>query len=228
MAADEPEEAVEADEGPDAFRWPVPWHAYVPGSLLCAIMAVLWLTHFVSGGMADWGVSATALAAGRWETIGLHMFAHGPPFHITLNAMALYSLSGPLVARLGGWPQSWLRLLLLFVLCGLAGMAFFLAFHPRGSVPMIGASGAIYGLFGLLLRLQPASEALVPIRSPRMRRAAIDFVKDNLILVLILTLPALLTGQSGGVAWEAHLGGILFGLFVAPRLLPPKMTPRPA
>ena len=85
---------------------------------------------------------------------------------------------------------------------------------------MLGASGAICALLGLLLRLPSEGYELHPIRSDRMKLAAKEFVKANLILILLLTVPALLLGQGGGVAWEAHLGGFIFGLFVAPLLLP--------
>jgi membrane associated rhomboid family serine protease len=148
------------------------------------------------------------------------MFAHGGLFHIVMNSMALIGVAPPLVARLGGVAAGGLRLLALFALSGLAGMAFFLAVHPTGEVPMLGASGAIYGLLGYLLRLQGGG-GLLPIRSPRMRKAAVQFVKENLFLFLLLTVPALLRGEAGGVAWEAHLGGFLFGVFIAPLLFAP-------
>ena len=223
------------DEDDLAWDWPIPWHAYVPGAALVAAMAVAWIAHMASGlsawvasgGMAAWGVSGAALAEGRFETIGLHMFAHGGLAHILMNSAALFEISAPIVAGLGAGPKAWLRFLALFVLSGLAGMAFFLAVHPQGEVPMLGASGAIYGLVGLLLRQRAGGDGLVPIRSRRMRREAVRFLKDNLFLFVLLTVPALLAGQAGGVAWEAHLGGFLFGLLVAPRLFPPLQL-RPA
>jgi membrane associated rhomboid family serine protease len=212
----EPDQTVEQeDEDGEAF-WPVPWHAYVPGAALAAAMALLWAAHALTGGMTAWAVSAAALAEGRFETVALHMLAHAGLLHLLMNSIVLVQIGGPVVARLGGIPGGWWRFLALFVLAGLAGMAVFLAFHPQGVVPMLGASGAIYGLLGLLIRLRATGEGLVPIRSRRMRRAAVQFVKDNLLLFVLLTLPALLAGRSGGVAWEAHLGGFLFGLFAAP------------
>ena len=85
---------------------------------------------------------------------------------------------------------------------------------------MLGASGALYGLIGLLLRLPPEPGPLLSLRTPRMRQAVIALIKDNLWLCALLVLPALLFGAQAGLAWEAHLGGFLFGLFVGPRLLP--------
>src|SRR4030095_15839380 len=151
----DPEDVDDALEPPN---WPVPWHAQIPGAMLAAGMGLAWLLHIGSGGMAAWGVSGTVLAQGRLETIALHMFAHGGLLHILMNGSALVAISGPLIARLGNVPESWLRYSALFVLSGLAGMAVFLLIHPKGNVPMLGASGAIYGLLGLLLRLPPGDE----------------------------------------------------------------------
>ncbi len=208
----------EDDDPLIAADWLVPWHAYVPPVLLAAGMTAAWLIHFPRG-MTSWGVSGSALAEGRYETVALHMFAHGPIFHILMNMVALVAIGGPLVARLGAAPAAWGRFLAFLVLSGLAGMACFLAMHPHGTVPMVGASGAIYGLLGLLLRLPPESGPLLSLRTERMRKAVVQLLKDNFWLFVLLLLPALLAGQ-GGLAWEAHLGGLLFGLFVGPRFLP--------
>jgi membrane associated rhomboid family serine protease len=213
---------LEPEPDEDAFvmeRWFVPWHAYVPVGMLAAGMTAAWLFYFPHG-MRDWGISGAALAAGRYETIALHMFAHGPLFHILMNMVALVSIGGLLVARLGAPPLAWLRFLAFFLLSGLAGTAFYLAIHPHGTVPMVGASGALYGLFGLLLRLPAEPGPLLSLRTPRMRRAVIELIKDNLWLFALLLLPILLSGGQGGLAWEAHLGGLLFGLFAGPRFLP--------
>lgn len=199
--------------------WSLPWHAYVPAALLATGMIAAWLYHFPKG-MSSWGISGAALAEGRYGTIASHMFAHGPLVHIMMNMVALVSIGGPLVARLGRPPGAWLRFLLLFVLSALAGTSLFLALHPHGTVPMLGASGALYGLLGLLLRLPPEPGPLQPLRSPRMRRAVIAMIKENLWLFALLILPGLLLAGHGGLAWEAHLGGLLFGLLVGPRLLP--------
>ena len=199
--------------------WSVPWHAYVPAALLAAGMTAAWLLHFPRG-MASWGISAAALAEGRYETIALHMFAHGPLVHILMNMSALVAISGPLIARLGQPPAAWARYLALFVLSGLAGTACFLAIHPNGTLPMLGASGAIYGLLGLLLRLPPEPGPLLSLRTARMRKAVIRLIKDNIWLFVMLVLPALLLGGHAGLAWEAHLGAFLFGLFAGPLFLP--------
>jgi membrane associated rhomboid family serine protease len=210
----------EQAEEPIGQERAVPWHAYLPSGLLAIGMWIAWIFHLPLGGMTEWAVSATVLKAGHVETIALHMLAHGGLAHILMNSIVLVQLGGPLVVRLGPPPQSWLRFAIAFILGGLSGMIVYLAIHPTSTTPMLGASGAIYGLLGLLIRSPTSDAPLMPIRSPEMRAEFVAFAKDNLLLILLLTVPALLAGRSGGVAWEAHLGGFLFGLLAAPKLLP--------
>lgn len=204
----------------DHANWEVPWRAKVPAIGLAACMGLLWAYHIPLGGMLEWGLSAFALKQGRWFALLSHMFAHAGLWHILMNGLVLVPLGGLVTARLGTLVESWLRFLALFFLSGLAGGALYLAIHPNGSVPMVGASGAICGIVGLLLRLQDDGYELHPLKSARMRLAAKEFFKENVTLILILTVPAILMGQPGGVAWEAHLGGLLFGLLIGPKLLP--------
>ncbi|MCB5424380.1 rhomboid family intramembrane serine protease [Altererythrobacter sp. CC-YST694] len=202
-------------EGQDAFALPL--SAQWPGWALIAVMVAAFLLHLPRGAvMYEWAVSAQILRAGYWQNILLHMFAHAGFMHIAFNCMALASLSPHVAFRLGAGTNGWLRYLALFICCGLAGLAMFLAIHPDGDIPMLGASGAIFGFAGFLVRYPPGAPGTMPLWTRETGRALVDFVKTNLFLIAILTLPALLTGQGGGVAWEGHLGGFLFGLLAAP------------
>jgi len=198
--------------------WHIPLNARLPACILVAIFISAWLAKF-NGGMADWGTSAEALRAGRFETVYLHMIAHAGIIHLAFNSICLVGIGGAVATLLGSGVARWARFAVLFMLSGLAGLVTFLAAHPNGSVPMLGASGAIYGLLGLLLRSPSQQGNLAPLWSPELRRGAVEFVKTNFLMFLYLTVPAMIAGQSGGVAWEAHLGGFLFGLIAAPVFL---------
>lgn len=199
----------------------LPRSIYVPGYALTAILVIAFLWHLPRGTvMYEWSVSAQIIAAGYWENIFLHMFAHGGWLHLAMNSAVLVAVSPMVVLRLGAPPGSWLRYTALFILCGLAGLAMFLALHPGGEIPMLGASGAIYGLVGFLVRYPGATVKPAPLLSSETGRAIVDFIKVNFILILLLTVPALLSGQGGGVAWEGHLGGFLFGMLAAPLIAP--------
>jgi membrane associated rhomboid family serine protease len=221
--------ARDAETPEDEPVWHVPWHARVPAYLLAAPMVVAFILSLFgnSHNMLGWAVSGEALAEGRYYTLLIHMFAHGGIWHIVMNVSALLAISPPLIARMGSPPASWVRYYALFLASGLAGALAYLAINPWGSVPMLGASGAIYGLLGALLRLGPQGEGLVAIRSRKMADAAKALVKENLVLIALLTLPALLSGHGGGLAWEAHLGGFVFALFAGPYFLPAHERDRP-
>lgn len=183
---------------------------------MIAVMTGIWLQQFLADRIGAWGISAAALAAGHYENVLLHMAAHGPIFHIAINMYALHDIGPRLIARLGAPIRAAGAFLLLFVLSGLAGAFTFLAFHPQGTTPMMGASGALYGLLGTLIRLPKDDRPMVRIDRDYGWRLTKEFVRDNGWMFIALTLPNILMGREGGVAWEAHLGGFLFGLFSAP------------
>jgi membrane associated rhomboid family serine protease len=212
--------AQESKSAADTADLQLPWTVHGPTALVGAICVAAWLMHLPEG-MSRWGVSGLALAQGRYGTILLHMFAHGGLMHLWLNMFALAAFGGTLVSRLGTVPQSWLRFLALFLSSGLAGAALYLVVHRGGTVPMLGASGALYGLIGLLVRAPTGRDTLLPIHAPQLRRVGWGLIKDNLFLIALLWVLSFGSGFAGGLAWEAHLGGFLFGLLVGPFFLPP-------
>lgn len=209
----------ERDRQMFAERWRVRWHDYLPAAGLVLVMVLAWLAHPGPGGMSSWGVSASALMQARYETVALHMFAHGGFSHLVMNSIGLIEIGGLVTARLGSFPKGWARSLAAYGLAGLSSMIFYLSFHPYGNVPMVGASGAIYGLVGLLLGIRLIEE-LEHVELRKLPLALIWFVKDNLVFLTLLLVGGALAGIGSGVAWEAHAGGFLFGLSIGPWLLP--------
>ena len=130
------------------------------------------------------------------------MFVHGSIRHILFNMLALFIFGTPLERRLGSS-----EFLLYYFLTGTgAGLATLVVNWYTGLavVPVVGASGAIYGLLLAYATLYPDSRlyvfGILPIRAP--------------VLVLIFTggaLLFLLTGTQNGVAHLTHLAGFVFG-----------------
>ena len=199
-------------------QWRVRGQDYLPAAILVAVMWFAWLAHLPTG-MESWGISAAALAERRYQTIPLHIFAHGGWTHILMNSASLMEIGGLVVARLGSYPKGWIRFFVVFGLSGLSSMVFFLSFHPTGVTPMLGASGAIYGLVGLLLFMR-LSEEIDPVEVRLIPWAIVEFLHNNIFFLLLLLVSGLLAGFSGGIAWEAHLGGFLFGACVGPWVAP--------
>lgn len=196
-----------------------------PGLALTALLVTVFVAELFNGGPMAWGLSAAALVEGQWHTLGTHMLAHAGPVHLVMNVSGLLALSPIVVWRLGVGPGGWLRYGSVFVLSGLAGAIVYLAIHPTGAVPMVGASGAICGLWGTAARVS-LDGGFHPLRSAQVRRELLAFVKTNLILFTLIFVLVRLAGGSGGLAWEAHVGGFLFGLLIGPRLSP-SLHPRP-
>lgn len=123
---------------------------------------------------------------------------HGGIAHLVMNMAALSSLGRVLEPLLGKG-----RFAALYVLSGLAGSAAVVAFTPSGStgweVGVVGASGAIFGLFGAagpMLSKSPSFDvhpAVFPVLL--VANLAVGFV-----------VPA--------VSWEAHVGGAVAGVLV--------------
>lgn len=198
------------------------WEAeYGPGGATgiwpAAVLILAIVAQWFGGGAERLGLSAAALAEGRWFALGSHMFVHGGPTHLLMNLGAVMALTPPVLIALGGSRRGWGRYLALFAASGLLGAATYLALHPFGAVPMVGASGALCGLWGALSRIGPDG-GIVPIFSGPVWVQVKAFAKMNLILFALLFVLVRVSGGVGGLAWEAHLGGFLFGLFAMPFL----------
>lgn len=206
-----------------------------PGYLLAALFTGVAGWQLANGGPIPWAVSLPALAEGRYETILTHMVSHAGLPHLLFNTLALLTLSPPVVramgrarGRAGGAGALGVRYLGFFVLGGLASAALFVALNLDQTLPMLGASGAICAIWGLLARIDPAGGPDKSLWSPHALRVIRDFAISNAILVLLINGLATAVGAPGGIAWEAHLGGFLFGLLLGPLFVPPLPPPPPA
>jgi len=188
----------------------------IPGLVLAAPMvaAFVWLM-WDQGSMTGWAVSGPRLAEGRFELAVLHMFAHGGLVHIIFNLSALAALGPAVMERLGPLaPRSFAAFMLLFFGSGLGGLAFWLALNPASEIPMLGASGAIFGLLGFLMRQPDPHSPPAPLFSEQLGRAFVEWLKLHLPLVALFAIPLIFGGGSFGLAWEAHLGGFLAGMLL--------------
>lgn len=135
-------------------------------------------------------------------------FLHGGLAHLVVNMLTLWSLGRAVLDRVG---RGGFILLYLAALLGGAGGYALLSNTPQ---PMVGASGALFGLAGGLLAWlyvdrYTHAEGLLPVAQA-----------VGLLVVLNLILWWAMDGQ---LAWETHLGGFVAGWVMA-LLIDPRPT----
>jgi len=169
------------------------------------------------------GLSAMALASGRWWTFLTSMFLHAGPVHLLANGSVLLAF-GPVVSRrFGGDPGGQLRFLGFYLACGLAGGLAYVLLRPDGAVPAIGASGAISGLWGAAARMKAREDTLAPIWSKTFGRQAFAALLANLGILLVFLISSLSRGYMV-IAWEAHLGGFVAGALLIGLVRPSRIS----
>ncbi|MBA2588753.1 MAG: rhomboid family intramembrane serine protease [Alphaproteobacteria bacterium] len=143
-----------------------------------------------------------------------YMALHNDWTHLLINCLWLLAF-GPVVARRLGASL----FLVFFLVCGVAGAVTYLAFNWASPLPVIGASGAISGLMAAGLRMlpgqapwaAPGDAPLAPIFSRQILMFSVVWAAINLLAGLT---GLGMGGESGLIAWQAHLGGFLAGLLL--------------
>ncbi|MFV0164346.1 rhomboid family intramembrane serine protease [Empedobacter falsenii] len=169
--------------------------------LLMAIMGLGFIS-FKGQDLLNWGANFRPLTTdGQWWRLLTSTFLHGGLMHILANMYGLLFVGiflEPLLDRT--------KYLTAYLLTGiLASVASIWWYDATVSV---GASGAIFGLYGVFLAL-----LLTKVFSP-------DFAKTFLISTAIFVGFNLLMGLTGGIDNAAHIGGLLSGFIVGLILYP--------
>ena len=201
---------------PRAFRQPPQPGA--PGFLwvLVGVMAAIELVLSLS----QWGIFGTgnlrwpALVLGAfWQPVFsgatspaypgqtalmfiTYAFVHGGFIHLSLNGVILLSLGKFVAHQIGA-----ARTLLVLLLAAVAGAACF-GLLSASDAPMIGASGAVFGLIGLWQAHDYRTRRRTGVSVQPVVMAMLALVAANVVMLAFL---------SGGLAWQAHLGGWIAG-----------------
>lgn len=163
------------------------------------------------------GVQPVPPAALTWMTPVTSQFIHGGFLHIFFNMLFLV-VFGPAIEGLAG-PAGFV---VFYLVCGLAGAAAQTAAMPNSHVPTVGASGAIAGVLGAYLVRFPLArvDTIVPVGCfPLFVKLPAIFVIGAWALVQFLNgfgsiSSRALSVRGGGVAYFAHIGGFLAGIFL--------------
>jgi Uncharacterized membrane protein (homolog of Drosophila rhomboid) len=179
--------------------------------LIIAVTSIVSLTALLSNdGQAIYDLlqlDKPAVAAGEYWRLWSVTLLHGDYLHLAFNMYALY-LAGTIVER---WYGS-IRFLLFYLAYAAAGST--ASFVFGGDIPSVGASGAIFGLFGMLLA---AGRIHHPV--DRQSRGIVSQIG-----VLILINLAFGFASGGSIDNAAHLGGLAAGLWLG-AIVPPTRVP---
>jgi membrane associated rhomboid family serine protease len=140
------------------------------------------------------------VAYGDWYRLASSTFVHMNLAHLGMNMLSLWWIGVPVESRLGRT-----RYLLTYFTCGIAGSAAsYAGLHAYGS--SLGASGAIFGLLGVL--------AVLAYRERLNMQPVVTVILLNLVFSFTV----------GGISWQAHVGGLAAGLVLGAALA---YAPRP-
>ena len=142
-----------------------------------------------------------AIRAGEWWRLITSVFMHYEFTHIAFNMMSLY-MFGRYVERIFGTG----RFLLIYFLSGLTGSLMAFALHPN---PSLGASGAIFGLFGALLAFGRYDRKTFAMT---IGASIYGLLAINIVFGFIMP----------RVGYWAHIGGLIGGFLLAMALGVPK------
>src|SRR5947199_7147719 len=179
-----------------------------------ALNILVFLLMALAGGSTSaptlmaFGVKSNAeIAKGQWWRFVTPIFIHIGLLHLFFNSYALW-IVGPQVEKLYGGG----RFVILYVLTGVAGVYGSYSYHP--DTISAGASGAIFGLFGVLLVFGIRHRDAIP---PFFKRSVGTGVLPVIVINLIIgfTIPA--------IDHSAHISGLLAGAILA--LLVPFLKP---
>lgn len=157
---------------------------------------------FWNGLLSDWQQLYPLQREAMFMTYAL---LHGGLMHLIGNMIVVLALGGIVVARIG---QQGFLLLYLFSAVG-GGLGF--ALLSNSDAPMVGASGAVFGLLGAWKFWEWQMRKHTGRDMRPLWRSVIGLALLNLVLWLAL---------SGLLAWEAHLGGFIAGAVFAAIVTP--------
>ena len=173
---------------------------------MMAICILMYLATWVFPSLKSSLALVPLFLMSRPWTILTGAFLHGGLLHILFNMLSLYWVGRAIEPVLGWW-----RFLTVYLVSALGGSAFILAWcliQPSEIlVGTVGASGAVFGLFGAVFVLQRLGGA------------------DTTPILTLLGINLVYCFLASGISWQAHIGGAVAGVaatWVLARLARPR------
>ena len=134
-----------------------------------------------------------------------YSFLHGNFFHMIINVAIFFALGKQIEEQLGA-----INLILIFISTSIAGAVAYQILSSGNSVPMVGASGGVFGFFGFI----KGKELIYRVRHNLTILPFLNLIFGLILLhiILVLLYPTIIPFQIG---WQGHLGGFASGLLLA-------------
>ncbi|MCZ2158413.1 rhomboid family intramembrane serine protease [Bartonella sp. 220] len=156
-------------------------------------------------------------------TMMSYSFMHGSVRHVTLNMVWLLIFGSPLVRQIGG-----IRFLIFWATTAMIAALTYFVFHQESVVPLVGASGAVSGMMGAIVRYgfpliylgsnthnERFLGSLLSLKQALCSKGVLVYVSIWLGVDFIIGISSLLfEGDGISIAWEAHIGGFFAGFLL--------------
>ena len=183
--------------------------------LAVSLPILFWLQE----GSPDFGLSlafqpASLWRGGWWPGVLTSMFLHASWGHVAMNALGVFAFAPP-VARLMPGIRGVIAFLAFYLMTGLVGTIGYGLVYPDTFDPLVGASGAVFGLTGAAFRLLGRRDgSLRSLGDRRFLVMAAVIMAVNAGAGLIGLAPG---AEGARIAWEAHAFGFIAGaLLIGP------------
>ena len=188
--------------------WLLPAEMYIDFLLYSAFLPVRYI---------DAGAALPPTGAAIW-TFVTYGFLHANWTHLIANSIWMAAFGSVVARRLGP-----MRFVILSLLAAIAGAAMHLLFHIGDIVPMVGASAMVSAYMAAAARFAFARTSGFPLDHTRPALSLIDTFRNRSAFTFLAIwfvfnyvagsgiLP--IAGDDVSIAWQAHIGGFLLGLF---------------
>jgi len=159
-----------------------------------------------------WSVVPRRLLAnpgGDFLTVFTAMFMHAGWLHLLGNMLYLWIFGDNVEDSFGSS-----RFVIFYLLCGIGATLAQVAVDPRSNIPNLGASGAIAGVLASYLVMFPNTRVRVLLGYLVIPMPALIVIGFWFVLQLLSVGSITSAGQTGGVAYMAHIGGFVTGLIL--------------
>jgi membrane associated rhomboid family serine protease len=159
------------------------------------------------------GFRPAYLSIDQLYTLFTSMFVHSGFLHILGNMFVFFFMGVAFEQRIGRK-----KFLVIYLITGICGSLTHSALNLGSWVPLVGASGAIFGILGAFAYAYPRDEVVMPVPLGIMLIMRIKVIYATILFAILETVVVIFSVQDS-TAHFAHLGGLVSGVLLAAVLI---------